>query len=151
MILEVSWAQTFINQGLWVSQRHLLCQKRKLFSAFPQIFHCIKGELQSHYPLAQAFHCVVPRFPIAGGVNPFGGHADVRCGCFLAKVYAKMNVLDPVWVGGGGSWAGSATAPSDQLRGEHTGHGLPYLYFPVVAPIWNVHFPSVAKWNFDLL
>ena len=129
-----------------MSQRHLLCQKSKLFNAFPQIFHCIKGELQSHYPLAQAFHCVVPRLPIGGGVNPFGGGA-CRCPMWVlfGKSVCKNESIGSRLSGGGGSWAGSATAPSDQLRGEHTGHGLPYLYFPVVAPIWNVHFPSVAK------
>ena len=33
-------------------------------------------------------------FPL-GGAEPLGG-ANLRCGCFLAKTYAKMKELDPI-------------------------------------------------------
>ena len=45
-----------------------------------------------------------------GGAEPLGGSANLRCGCFLAKTYAKTKELDPV--GGGACWwhpPGSAT------------------------------------------
>ena len=36
-----------------------------------------------------------PGFPVGGGVNPLGG-VDLQCGCFLAKMYAKMIKLGPI-------------------------------------------------------
>ena len=43
-------------------------------------------------------------FPL-GGAEPLGG-ADLQCGHFLAKMYAKTKELDPV--GGGGGHTGGA-------------------------------------------
>ena len=42
-----------------------------------------------------------PGFPVGGG------GADLRCGCFSAKTYAKTKELDPVG-GGGGAHVGGA-------------------------------------------
>ena len=45
-----------------------------------------------------------PGFPI-GGANPVGRGADVQCGHFVAKMYAKMKELGPV--GGRGHAGGT--------------------------------------------
>ena len=58
-----------------------------------------------------------PGFPVGGAPSRWGG-ADLRCGCFLAKTYAKTKELDPVGgVHAGGSPPGSANAYS-KIKGN---------------------------------
>ena len=50
----------------------------------------LRSDLERHW-----FTVADPGFPV-GGVDPLEGAVDLRCGCFLAKMYAKMKELGPV-------------------------------------------------------
>ena len=56
------------------------------------------------------------------GVDPLGGGVDLQCGCFSAKMYAKMKELGPV---GGVCWARPLDPPMHALFNS-------YLHFNIV-------------------
>ena len=49
-----------------------------------------------------------PGFPVGGGTLSHWGAADLQCGCFSTKTYAKMKELDPV---GGAHTSGTPLDP----------------------------------------
>ena len=63
-----------------------------------------------------------PGFPV-GGRGPVRGGVDLRRGCFLAKMYAKMKEFGPV---GGGRYA-----PGVTVNNIPTQKIIPPVYFHV--------------------
>ena len=55
-----------------------------------------------------------PGFPVGGAPSHWGG-ADLQCGCFLAKTYAKTKELDPVGGGAAAARPGSANVMCNKL------------------------------------